>query len=240
MAKRTTKKAKPKTKAKAHVVVQPGELQRRARAKRMRERIAAAADPEDNFRTSGRGPHTSYKPEYAKVAASLCKLGATDKELADHFDVDVRTIKNWEKHYPSFFKALERGKEAADARVERALYSKAMGYTYESEKIFFDAKNGEVVRAETLEHVPPSDTAISLWLRNRKPAEWRDKVDHDHSHAHFHTRDAAVTVADAQALFRQARNMPLDELQRSMKLIESPVTIDNVIDVVDVEAEEEA
>lgn len=218
--------------------MQPGELQRRAKAVLLRQRVAAIADPEDNFRESGRGRSTSYKPEYARVAASMCKLGATDRELADHFDVDIKTIKNWEKDHPTFFKALKRGKAAADERVERALYSKAMGYTYESEKIFYDSKTGEVVRAETYEHVPPSDGAISLWLRNRKPADWRDKVEHDHSHFHM-KRGAAITVADAQALFRQARNMPLDELQRTVKMIESPRTIDNDSGDI-IEAEEEA
>jgi len=228
MAKKTTKK-KPARKKRlvAHS---------RVKAKQDRARIVALADPDDNFRAEGRGRDTTYKIEYAKQAASMCKLGATDLELADHFEVTVRTIKNWEKHHPSFFKALRRGKAAADERVERALYSRAMGYSYESEKLFFDAKNGEVVRAETIEHVPPSDTAISLWLRNRKPAEWRDRVDHDHTHSHtlFKQREDEMSVAEAQAVFRQIRNMPLEDLQRTFKMIEAPKTIDNETgDVID-------
>ena len=53
--------------------------------------------------------------------------GATDEELADHFKVCVRTIYRWRNTHEEFAEAVVVGKEHADARVERALYSRAVG-----------------------------------------------------------------------------------------------------------------
>ena len=62
----------------------------------------------------------------------------------------------------------------ADDRVERSLYHRAVGYSFESEKIFHH--QGEVVRVPIIEHVPPDVGAAMSWLKNRRPDKWRDKV----------------------------------------------------------------
>ncbi|MDH4993036.1 helix-turn-helix domain-containing protein [Aquamicrobium lusatiense] len=128
---------------------------------------------------SERGRPTAYRPEYAEQAAKLCALGATDYELADFFKVDTRTIYRWKNVHEDFCQALIAGKENADTRVERALYNRAVGYTFESEKVF--QFQGQIVRADTTEHVPPDPSAAKLWLTNRKPEDWRDKQEHSHS-----------------------------------------------------------
>jgi transcriptional regulator with XRE-family HTH domain len=165
------------------------------------------------------GRPAEYDPEYAVEARKLCQLGATDEDLADFFEVTRMTIKRWESRYPEFNAALKRAKEAADDRVERSLYARATGYTFNSEKIFNN--DGVITREPCIEHVPPDVTACIFWLKNRRPAEWRDKTDHDHNHAHtLRLQGGNMSVADAQALFRQARNMPLADLERSLKMIE--------------------
>lgn len=121
------------------------------------------------------GRPSSYKLEYVKQAEKLCRLGATDVELADFFEVSVRTIANWSVEHDEFLQALTRGKEPADDRVVRSLYHRAVGYTFESEKVF--QYQGEIVRAAIREHVPPDTTAIIFWLKNRRKADWRDRVE---------------------------------------------------------------
>jgi hypothetical protein len=123
-----------------------------------------------------RGRPTDYKPEYAGQAAKLCALGATDYELAEFFGVDTRTIYRWKNTHDDFCQAVTCGKDRADERVERALFNRAVGYTFESEKVF--QFQGVIVRAPTVEHVPPDPGAAKLWLTNRRPDEWRDKIDH--------------------------------------------------------------
>ena len=121
------------------------------------------------------GRPTDFKSEFIEQAQKLAFLGATEIQLADFFDVNESTIWRWKQTYPDFCNAIKVGKEIADQNVERSLYRKAMGYEFESEKIF--CQDGAIVRASTREFVPPSDTAMIFWLKNRKPNDWRDKTD---------------------------------------------------------------
>jgi hypothetical protein len=66
------------------------------------------------------------------------------------------------------------GKKEADQRVERSLYQKAVGYSYDAVKIFMPAGAKKPVIVPYVEHVPPSDVAGIFWLKNRDPAHWRD------------------------------------------------------------------
>lgn len=121
---------------------------------------------------AGRPP--SYKSEFAEQAEKLCRLGATDEELADFFEVTTRTITRWKSSHEEFCLALKAGKEPADDRVERSLYAKANGYTFDAVKIFNN--NGVEMVVPYKEHVPPDTTACIFWLKNRRPDLWRDKV----------------------------------------------------------------
>lgn len=128
---------------------------------------------------TGRPP--TYKPAFAEQAAKLCRLGATDLELADFFGVDVRTIYRWKHTHEAFCQSVTCGKEAADERVERALYNRAVGYSHDAVKIFMPAGAEKPVYAPYTEHVPPDPSAAFNWLKNRKPAEWRDKQEVEHT-----------------------------------------------------------
>ena len=122
------------------------------------------------------GRPTDYKPAYAEGASKLARLGATDAEIADFYDVDVRTIHRWKIAHKEFCHSIRAGKEEADARVERALYHKAIGYDQDAVKIFMPAGAAEPVYAPYVERIAPDTTAAMFWLKNRKPDEWRDKT----------------------------------------------------------------
>lgn len=124
------------------------------------------------------GRPSKYTQEFAIQAERLCKLGATDKDLADFFEVTTVTIWRWNSEHEEFCYALKVGKATADERVERSLYHKAVGYSFEAVKIFMPANATEPVYAPYTEHVPPSDTACIFWLKNRRPEAWRDKTEH--------------------------------------------------------------
>jgi hypothetical protein len=61
----------------------------------------------------------------------------------------------------------------SDNRVERSLYNRAVGYSFQAEKIFCN-KDGIVTHVPYIEHVPPDVTVQIFWLKNRDPAHWRD------------------------------------------------------------------
>ncbi len=121
------------------------------------------------------GRPTKFKDEYIEQAEKLCKLGATDIEVADFFDVDVRTLYRWKGEHPSFCQSLRVGKEVADDRVERSLYARANGY--EHDEVDIRVVSGAVVQTPIRKYYPPDTTAAIFWLKNRRPAEWREKVE---------------------------------------------------------------
>lgn len=119
------------------------------------------------------GRPTKYKSEYAEQAAKLCKIGATDVEISDFFEVDVATLNRWKLEYPEFCASIKLAKDEADNRVEMSLYHRALGYSCKEDDI--RAVNGEVVITPTIKHYPPDTTACIFWLKNRQKEKWREK-----------------------------------------------------------------
>jgi hypothetical protein len=81
---------------------------------------------------------------------------------------------------PEFLHALKLGKKEVDERVERSLYQRAVGYSYDAVKIFLPYGSKEPVYAPYIEHVPPDTTAAIFWLKNRCPSQWRDAWQLEH------------------------------------------------------------
>lgn len=125
------------------------------------------------------GRPTKYKAEYAQQAAKLCKLGATDAQLADFFEVSVSTINLWKVEHKEFSESIKVPKAQADARVEQSLFRRAMGY--EHDEVDIKVVGGAVVQTPIRKYYPPDTTAAIFWLKNRKPEDWRDKVETEHS-----------------------------------------------------------
>ena len=138
-----------------------------------------AGEPNDTFPNEAT-PHeggrpTKFKPEMVRQAGLLASRGMTDFEIAEFFGVSDRTFYRWMGRYPEFCQTVSLGKELPNQRVKRSLYSRAVGYNYNSEKIF--SHQGSVTRAQCVEHVPPDVAAAKMWLTNRDPEEWRDKTE---------------------------------------------------------------
>lgn len=128
------------------------------------------------------GRPTEYEPEYAVQAEKLCLLGATDSEIAEFFNVSVRTIHRWKLEHEEFCHSIKSGKEKADERVERSLYQKATGYDYTEEqaiKIKVEQHKEEVEVVQVNKHAPADTTAAIFWLKNRRKDQWRDKQEHE-------------------------------------------------------------
>ncbi len=121
------------------------------------------------------GRPTSYRDEYAEKAHKLCLLGITDVDLADMFDIAVSTLYEWKKKVPDFSEALLAGKKFADAEVASSLFERAKGYTCDD--IHVSQFGGKVIITNIKKHYPPDVAAAKLWLTNRQPDLWREKVD---------------------------------------------------------------
>jgi hypothetical protein len=125
----------------------------------------------------GPGRPSLYQPEFAEQAFELCLAGATNLDLADTFEVGHSTIDNWLRKHPEFAQAVKRGGALADGKVAHGLYSRAVGYTYETTRVVL-YKGEPVVLPHTV-HKPPDVRAGTFWLRNRRPDQWGDHWRYD-------------------------------------------------------------
>lgn len=126
----------------------------------------------DQEETRSPGRPTQYRPIFAKQAEAFALCGADDARLAELFEVDVATIYRWKSKYPEFRESIKGAKDIADAAVAAALYKSAIGAHFiETDQIV----DGKVVTLKR--QLPPEIAAQIFWLKNRRPKEWRDKVE---------------------------------------------------------------
>lgn len=124
------------------------------------------------------GRPSAYRPdEFPGLAYKYALLGATNQKIADFLGVPLKTFEHWQRVHPEFSGALVRGRHEADATVAGSLFKKAKGYYKRTEKA---TAKGDVVAVR--EWYPPDTASMIIWLKNRQPELWRDKIQHDHNH----------------------------------------------------------
>lgn len=145
------------------------------------------------------GRPTEYKTEYCVQVEKLCKLGATDKEIADFFEVVESTINLWKLEHPEFSESIKKGKIIADAEVAHSLHKRAIGYQYDEvtyekigpgdDKVEVGEQGMESVKQDlykkkvVTKEVPPDVAAQNIWLKNRRgrvdksAQRWADKIE---------------------------------------------------------------
>jgi hypothetical protein len=138
--------------------------------------------------TTPRGRPSKYKPQYAQEGYELCLLGFTNRQLSEHFGINLDTIKQWQKTHPEFYAALKQGKALADGRVALALFERAVGFEYEEttfEKITLEPNSEADIQADAfkkkvvVKRALPDTGAAMNWLKNRQKELWRDNLDLD-------------------------------------------------------------
>lgn len=106
--------------------------------------------------------------------------GLTNIQIAANIGVAERTFTEWVAQFPAISTALKKGKEPVDIQVENALLKRALGYDYEETTTeveeYAGGKTKKHVRKVT-KHVPGDTTAMIFWLKNRKPKQWREKME---------------------------------------------------------------
>ncbi len=136
---------------------------------------------------------TKYKTSFNKQAEQLCRLGATDTELAEFFEVNEDSIHTWKKRYPKFSESIKRGKTIADIKVADSLFKRANGYKVK--EVFFERVDTKAVletegdaaittgdtykKKIVTKEIAPDVTAQIFWLKNRQKKKWRDKIEHE-------------------------------------------------------------
>ena len=80
--------------------------------------------------------------------------GLTFEQIAKNIGINVTTLREWRKTAHTISTTLKRGREVVDYEVENALLKSAL---------------------------EGNTTAQIFWLKNRKPKEWREKIQYENS-----------------------------------------------------------
>jgi len=116
-----------------------------------------------------------------KQVQFLYEHGFTSKELAEFLGVNDRTVSEWQRKDPVFKEIIRKAKSIADTYVEKALYKKAIGFEHKTEEFSKDRKTGEITVVEVMKYFAPETLACIFWLKNRKPAEWKDRSPNEYN-----------------------------------------------------------
>ena len=128
-----------------------------------------------------KGKHEQWITEEGLLKiGGWAKDGLTDEQIAHNMGVSRITLYNWKNKFVDIFNTLKDSKEVVDREVENALLKRALGYrytemTYEPQ---YDKESDSFVlkvSKQVIKEIVPDTTAQIFWLKNRKPAEWRDK-----------------------------------------------------------------
>lgn len=96
--------------------------------------------------------------------------GVAPEEIARRMGLKPLGLKLWRRKYPAIEGALALNREMADYQVEDALLKAALGYRVEERKTEQTDRGEKLVTTE--KEVSPNVTAISLWLKRRRPEVW--------------------------------------------------------------------
>lgn len=133
--------------------------------------MTAKKKPED---LQKRGRKSDFKEEYIDKVYTMTLLGLTDIQMSGVLEVNQATFNRWKKEQPKFRESLKKGKDDADSKVAKSLFSRAIGYEYEEKSV---EKSGRKIVKTTItkKQMPGDTTAQIFWLKNRQPDLWRDK-----------------------------------------------------------------
>lgn len=136
--------------------------------------------------------------------------GLTDAQIAANMGINVATLYRWENEFCDIRNALKDGKEVVDRQVENALLKSALGYMYD--EVTEERRDDELVVTKVVhKEVQPNTTAQIFWLKNRKRAEWRDRVEN------------AITGADGGAV--KVETLTESDVDKRIKELESKLKV---------------
>ena len=82
--------------------------------------------------------------------------------------------------HPDFRHSLKSGRKMADVQVLQGLYSRAIGFRtreIHEKEIVIKGKIKKIKEKIVTKDLAPDPTSIIFWLKNRDPANWRERHD---------------------------------------------------------------
>ncbi len=114
---------------------------------------------------------------------NLCRVGLTNREIAEVLAVSHDTFDQWLKHHKNFRRAVMKGRAQSDAKVAGAMFKMAIGeYEHEIEEPRWNSQKGEWEIIRYTKKYAPNVQAQIKWMNARQSQRWSDKSQVQHSH----------------------------------------------------------
>jgi len=117
---------------------------------------------------------THVRPRFDEILGWYC-AGSVDEKVAKALGISLVTFYAYIEKHPKFAALVAMGKSVADDAVEAALFKRGIGYEYtetRKREVVRDAEGLKIVTTIT-RHIPGNVAAQILWLKNRRPEQWK-------------------------------------------------------------------
>lgn len=125
----------------------------------------------------GPGRPSKYHTIDLERVQALAAGGLTKLEIAGQCGIAYDTLREYEKDYPAFSEAINRGRAREVEDVISALHANAKGHYAPVEKLQYDTQVGKWVRESTLQYYPPDTKAQHIILQHAETGSWKPKAD---------------------------------------------------------------
>ena len=132
-------------------------------------------------KTGGQGRPSHWKAEWGEMTFKLALLGYTNKQFAEFFKVSVKVIEDWVVNNRPFFENRNRGRDAADAKVAKSLYERALGYEYVETFTQYNPEGAVTRTEETKKKIHGDVNACLRWLAMRQRENWAQTAKSEHT-----------------------------------------------------------
>jgi len=142
----------------------------------------------------------------------MAREGLTNDQIASELGIHRRTLYTWLPQYESLAMALQRGRADIDQTVVLSLLKRSLGFEVDEEQTTTEDKLDKEGNVHTLtktvktkRFIPPSDSAIIFFLKNRLPNEFRDR------------RELDITNDQPKVtLFNLLANLTVDDVKKAI------------------------
>lgn len=108
---------------------------------------------------------------------SWASNGLLNKDIASNIGVAYGTFSNWIYNYGEISEALKKGRRPVVREIENALITKAKGFDYEEQTVYFNEDSSGKQRKQIVKHKrysPPDTSAAIFLLKNYEPEKYRN------------------------------------------------------------------
>lgn len=120
-----------------------------------------------------------YSQNMVEMAYKFAKLGLKDIIIAKRLGITRGTFYEWKNKHKEFNNSITLARAELDAKVEKALLKRAVGFKV-TEKKEMMTKSGEIVSLDAEKYYAPDTASIQFWLKNRDAGRWKDRVETVH------------------------------------------------------------